>query len=55
MLKSVGDVNELPCMNEVSKNPLRRSTMPVDSGSFGGNCRMLVASVPVNAATKRPR
>ena len=40
-----------PGMNEVSKNPLRRSTIPLDSGSFGGSWTILVASVPVNAAT----
>ena len=38
-------------MNEVSKNPLRRSTIPFDSGSRGRSCTILVASVPVNAAT----
>ena len=32
-LKSAGDAKLRPGMNEVSKNPLRRSTMPLDSGS----------------------
>ena len=31
--KSAGDAKSLPGMKEVSKNPLRRSTMPFDSGS----------------------
>ena len=38
-------------MNEVSKNPLRRSTIPLDSGSRGGSRTSVVAKVPVNAAT----
>jgi len=38
-------------MNEVSKNPLRRSTIPLDSGSRDRSCTILVASVPVNALT----
>ncbi len=38
-------------MNEVSKNPLRRSTIPFDSESRGRSCMIAVASVPVNAAT----
>ena len=38
-------------MNEVSKNPLRRSTTPLDSGSFGGSSTILVANVPANTAT----
>ena len=31
--KWAGDLKSRPGMNEVSKNPLRRSTMPLDSGS----------------------
>jgi len=38
-------------MNEVSKNPLRRSTIPFHSGSYGRSCSTLVANVPANAAT----
>jgi hypothetical protein len=34
-LKSAGESNSRPGMNDVSKNPLRRSTIPFDSGSFG--------------------
>jgi hypothetical protein len=37
-LKSAGEANERAGMNDVSKNPLRRSTRPLDSGSYGGNC-----------------
>jgi len=33
VLKSAGDVKSRPGMKEVSKNPLRRSTTPFDSGS----------------------
>ena len=33
VLKSAGEVKSRPGMKEVSKNPLRRSTMPLDSGS----------------------
>ena len=36
-------------MNEVSNQPLRRSTIPLDSGSRGGSSTSLVASVPMNA------
>ena len=50
-LKSAGEAKRRPGMNEVSKNPLRRSTIPFDSGSCGGSCTILVASVPMNAAT----
>ena len=50
-LKSAGEANERPGMNEVSNQPLRRSTMPLDSGSRGGSNTSLVASVPMNAAT----
>jgi hypothetical protein len=46
-------------MNEVSKNPLRRSTIPLDSGSRGRSSTNRVASVPANAVTpsasRRPR
>jgi hypothetical protein len=49
-LKSAGKANVRPGRNEVSKNPLLRSTMPLNSGSFGGASRILVASVPANAA-----
>jgi hypothetical protein len=49
-LKSAGDSKCRPGMNEVSKNPLRRSTTPLDSGSFGGSSTILVASVPANTA-----
>jgi hypothetical protein len=38
-------------MNEVPEYPLRRSTIPFDSGSRGRSCTICVASVPVNAAT----
>ena len=38
-------------MNEVSKKPLRRSTIPFDSGSRGGSRSSVVANVPVNPAT----
>ena len=37
-------------MNEVSKNPLRRSTTPLDSGSLGRSSTILVANVPANTA-----
>jgi hypothetical protein len=33
MLKSSGDAKDRPGMNEVSIQPLRRSTIPFDSGS----------------------
>ena len=33
VLKSAGDAKSRPGMKEVSKNPLRRSTTPFDSGS----------------------
>ena len=42
-------------MNEVSNQPLRRSTTPLDSGSSGGSSTSLVASVPMNAATPSAR
>ena len=51
VLKSAGEVKVLPGMNEVSKNWLRRSTMPLDSGSRGRSRTSVVARVPVNAAT----
>jgi hypothetical protein len=50
-LKSAGEVKSRPGMNEVSKNPLRRSTTPFDSGSRGLSRSSVVANVPVNAAT----
>ena len=50
VLKSAGDAKSRPGMKEVSKNPLRRSTMPLDSGSYGLSRCSVVASVPVNAA-----
>lgn len=37
-------------MNEVSRNPLARSTMPLNSGSRRGASRIRVARVPANAA-----
>ena len=49
-LKSAGEVKCRPGMNEVSKNPLRRSTTPLDSGSVGGSSTILVARVPANTA-----
>jgi hypothetical protein len=49
-LKSAGDANARPGRNEVSKNPLLRSTIPLNSGSRGGASLILVASVPANAA-----
>jgi hypothetical protein len=33
VLKSAGEMKVRPGMNEVSIQPLRRSTMPLDSGS----------------------
>jgi NAD(P)-dependent dehydrogenase (short-subunit alcohol dehydrogenase family) len=50
-LKSAGKVNMRPGMNEVSKNPLHRPAIPLDSGSRGRSCTIRVASVPVNALT----
>ena len=38
-------------MNEVSKNPLRRSTTPLDSGSYALSRCTVVANVPANAPT----
>jgi hypothetical protein len=49
-LKSAGEAKPLPGKNEVSKNPLLRSTIPLNSGSRGGTRRILVARVPANAA-----
>lgn len=49
-LKSAGDAKTRPGRNEVSKNPLLRSTIPLNSGSRGGANRILVANVPANAA-----
>ena len=42
-------------MNEVSKKPLRRSTMPLDSGSLGGSSTNRVASFPTKAGTPSAR
>jgi hypothetical protein len=50
VLKSDGEVNVRPGRNEDSKNPLLRSTMPLNSGSRGGANRIRVANVPANAA-----
>lgn len=50
MLKSSGDVNDLPGRNEVSKNPLRRSTRPLNSGSLAGASLIRTPSVPANPA-----
>jgi hypothetical protein len=55
VLNSPGDSNDRPGMNEVSNQPLRRSTRPLDSGSFGGSTTSLVASVPTNEATPSAR
>ncbi len=38
-------------MKDVSNQPLRLSTTPLDSGSRGGSSTSLVASVPMNAST----
>jgi hypothetical protein len=38
-------------MNEVSNQPLRRSTTPLDSGSHGGSSTSLLATVPMNTLT----
>jgi hypothetical protein len=54
-LKSAGDANLRPGMNEVSNQPLRRSTTPLDSGSLGGSSTSLVAKVPMNDATPSAR
>ena len=51
VLKSAGDAKSRPGMKEVSKNPLRRSTRPLDSGSYGLSRCSVVARVPVNAPT----
>jgi hypothetical protein len=40
VLKSVGELKRRPGRNEVSKNPLLRSTMPLNSGSRGGANRI---------------
>jgi hypothetical protein len=42
-------------MNDVSNHPLRRSTRPLDSGSFGGSSTSLTARVPMNNATPSAR
>src|SRR3546814_12904164 len=51
VLKSAGEENDRPGMNEVSNHQLRRSTTPFDSGSRGGSNTNLVASVHMNAST----
>lgn len=50
VLKSAGEANRRPGRNEVSRNPLARSTMPLYSGSRGGASTIRVARVPANAA-----
>ncbi len=51
VLKSAGEPNTRPGRNEVSRYPLRRSTMPLNSGSRGGGASLIVvANVPANAA-----
>jgi hypothetical protein len=49
-LKSAGEAKCRPGRNEVSRKPLWRSTIPLNSGSRGGASRIWVASVPANAA-----
>jgi hypothetical protein len=49
-LKSNGEVNVRPGRNEVSKNPLRRSTRPLDSGSRAGASLIRTPNVPANDA-----
>ena len=51
VLKSAGEAKSRPGMNEVSKNPLRRSTIPLDSGSCGlSRMQPWWPACPVNAA-----
>ncbi|OIQ80460.1 hypothetical protein GALL_377780 [mine drainage metagenome] len=50
MLKSNGEVKVRPGRNEVSKNPLRRSTRPLNSGSRAGASLIRTPSVPANDA-----
>ena len=50
VLKSAGDAKSRPGMNEVSNQPFRRSTTPLDSGSRGRSSTTLVAKVPANTA-----
>ena len=47
-------MNERPGRNEVSKNSLFRSVMPLDSGSRAGSNRIRVPSVPANIAADAP-
>ena len=54
-LKSAGEVHFRRGMNEVSNQPLRRSTKPLDSGSLGGSSTNLVARVPMNDVTPSAR
>jgi hypothetical protein len=42
-------------MKDVSNQPFRRSTTPLDSGSRGGSSTSLVAKVPMNEATPSAR
>jgi hypothetical protein len=46
----VGEADVRPGRNEVSRYPLQRSTMPLNSGSRGGASTILDARVPANAA-----
>ena len=50
VLKSAGDAKSRPGMNEVSNQPFRRSTTPLDSGSRGRHSTTLVAKVPAKTA-----
>ena len=49
-LKSPGPVKVRPGRNEVSKNPLRRSTSPLNSGSLAGASLIRTPSVPAKLA-----
>ena len=55
VLKSAAPVNVRPGRNEVSRNRLARSTIPLDSGSNGLTWTRRVASTPVNPATPAAR
>ena len=50
-MKSVIEEKLRAGRNEVSRNWLARSTMPLDSGSNGFNCTIFVANAPQNADT----
>ena len=54
-VKSAGDAKWRAGMNDVSNQPLRRSTTPLDSGSFGGSNTTFVAKVPAKAVTPSAR